>query len=275
MYSRPYESTIRFLERKFAARPELVSRPTSRRSGPAGTSARRPRTSPSATRSSRPRCRRAPTATSPATRRCRWASWPPGCAPGCRSSSARTRSPRPRTSCTSCQQAQAVRHHHDAGRGRDRRGRRRARRLVRRLAGHHHDLRPGCGAQERDDLPGRRARAAAGDRRRAAGRPVDRHADQDRAGRPQHGAVRAARRGAGRGGRAAVTVRLLLRGARSGPDRADLPHAGDPALRQLRRQRLRAVAAAGGRLAARPAASSSRPSPTARTARSCRTCATR
>ena len=59
--------------------------------------------------------------------------------------------------------------------------------------------RPGRRAQGRDDLAGRRAGAAAGHRRRAAGRPVDRHADQDRAGRPQHGAVRPPRRGAGRG----------------------------------------------------------------------------
>ena len=100
------------------------------------------------------------------------------------------------------EQAQALRRHHHAGRGRDRRGRRGAGRLVRRRARRHHHQRPGRRAQGRDDLPGRRAGAAAGDRRRAAGRPVDRHADQDRAGRPQHGAVRPARRGAGRGDRA-------------------------------------------------------------------------
>ena len=46
-------------------------RPTSPRSRPAGTTARPPSRSRSATRSSRPRCSRAPTATSPATRR-----WP-------------------------------------------------------------------------------------------------------------------------------------------------------------------------------------------------------
>ena len=40
-------------------------------------------------------------------------------------------------------------------------------------------------------------------------------------------------------------VGLLRRGARGGPDRADLPHAGVPALRRLPGQRLRAVAAAG------------------------------
>ena len=135
---------------------------------------------------------------------------------------------------------------------------------------------PGRGAQGRDDLARRRAGAAAGHRRRAAGRPVHRHADQDRAGRPEHGAVRPARRGAGRGDRAEVAVGLLLRRAGGGPDRADLPHAGDPALRRLRRQRLRAVAAARRRRRCPTCGSSSPPSPTARTAPpSCRTCATR
>jgi 2-oxoglutarate ferredoxin oxidoreductase subunit alpha len=49
-----------------------------------------------------------------------------------------------------------------------------------------------------------------------------------------------------------VAVRLLPRRARGGPDRADLSDAGDPALRQLRGQRLGAVAAAGGQGSAGP-----------------------
>ena len=49
-----------------------------------------------------------------------------------------------------------------------------------------------------------------------------------------------------------LAVGLLLRRDRGGPDRADLPHAGDPALRRLHRQRLRAVAAARGQRPARP-----------------------
>ena len=72
-----------------------------------------------------------------------------------------------------------------------------------------------------------------------------------------------------------LAVRLLPRRDRGGPHRADLPHAGDPALRRLRRQRLRAVAAARGRRAARPAGRVRHRARTARTASSCRTCATR
>ena len=56
---------------------------------------------------------------------------------------------------------------------------------------------PGPRAQGRDDRAGRLARAAADRGRRAARRPVDRPADQDRAGRPAAGDVRPQRRGAG------------------------------------------------------------------------------
>ena len=52
--------------------------------------------------------------------------------------------------------------------------------------------------------------------------------------------------------------------ARGGPDRGHLPHAGDPALRRLPRQRLRAVAAARPRRAARRSTRRSPPSPTTR-----------
>lgn len=48
-------------------------------------------------------------------------------------------------------------------------------------------------------------------------------------------------------------VRLLHRGPGRGPDRADVPHAGDAALRRLPRQRLRALAHPGGRRTAGPA----------------------
>ena len=252
------------------------SRPTSPRSRPAGTSARPPRTSRSATRSSRPRCRRATTATSPATRRSRWAWSPPGCAPSCRSSSARTRSRRPRdilhelskhkrfgvTTMQAEDEIAAV----GAALGASYGG----------ALGVTTTSGPGVALKGETISLAVALELPLVDHRRAAGRPVDRHADQDRAGRPQHGAVRPARRGAGRGDRAAVAVRLLLRRARGGPDRADLPHAGDPALRRLRRQRLRAVAAARRGRRCPTCGSSSPPSPTARTARrSCPTCATR
>ena len=90
-----------------------------------------------------------------------------------------------------------LRRHHLPGRGRDRRRRRRARRLLRRSARRHHHLRSGRRAEVRGDRPRRDDRAAAGRRRRPARRPVDRPADQDRAGRPAAGDVRPQRRGAG------------------------------------------------------------------------------
>ncbi len=83
------------------ARHRTSATPTSRRSRPAGTSARRPRRSRCSTRSSRRRCRPAPTATSPATWRWPTAWSPAACSRGCRSSSAPTRSRRPPTSSTS------------------------------------------------------------------------------------------------------------------------------------------------------------------------------
>ena len=177
-------------------------------------------------------------------------------------------------------QAQALRRAHVPGRGRDRRHRRRAGRVVRRGAGRHHVLRAGHRAQGRDDRAGGVAGAAADHLRHPARRPVDRPADQDRAVRPAAGDVRAQRRGAGADRRAAVARRLLRRRRRGRPDRADLPHAGVPAVRRLPRQRLRAVGGPVRRRAARPAGRRSRPSPTATAQRrhgasSCPTCATR
>ena len=70
LYGRPTESTDRLPGEAVRARCPTSATPTSRRSTPAGTSARPPRRSRSPTRSSRPRWRPAPTATSPATSRC-------------------------------------------------------------------------------------------------------------------------------------------------------------------------------------------------------------
>ncbi len=176
-------------------------------------------------------------------------------------------------------QAQALRRAHLPGRGRDRRHRRGARRGVRRRARRHHDLRPGHRAQARDDRPGGLAGAAAADRRHPARRPVDRAADQDRAGRPAAGDVRPQRRGAGADRRAALPGGLLRRRDRGGPDRADVPHAGVPALRRLPRQRLRAVADPRRRRPARPARCEFATEPERHRRRhegsSCPTCATR
>ncbi len=130
--------------------------------------------------------------------------------------------------------------------------RRRARRLVRRLAGGDQHLGPRHAAEGRDDRPGRVGRAAAGHLRHPARRPLDRPADQDRAGRPAAGDVRPQRRVAGPDRRARQPGGLLQRGHRGGPDRGQVPHPGVPALRRLPGQRLRAVAHPGHRQPARP-----------------------
>ena len=64
------------------------------------------------------------------------------------------------------------------------------------------------------------------------------------------GHVRPERRVAGPGDRGLDARRLLRRRDRGGADRAQVPHAGLPALRRVPRERLRAVAAPGRRLAA-------------------------
>ena len=68
--------------------------------------------------------------------------------------------------------------------------------------GHDRHVRPGHRPQVRGDEPGRDGRAAPGRDRRPAGRPIDGHADQDRAGRPAPGPVRPERRFADPGRRA-------------------------------------------------------------------------
>ncbi len=76
-----------------------------------------------------------------------------------------------------------------------------ARRGLRRRARRDHHVRPRHVPQGRDDRPRGLGRAAADRLRHPAGRAVDRHADQDRADRPADGPVRAERRVAGcRGG---------------------------------------------------------------------------
>ena len=139
---------------------------------------------------------RAPTATSPATSRCPAASSPARSWPGCRCSSAPTRSPRPRTSSTSCASTRASASRTfqaedeiagiGAALGASFGG----------APGGDDDVRPRHRAEVRDHRPRRDARAAAGRRRRAARRAVDGSADQDRAGRPAAGDVRPQRRGA-------------------------------------------------------------------------------
>ena len=106
------------------------------------------------------------------------------------------------------------------GRGRDRRDRRRHRRELRRRARADRQLRSGHRPQDRGDGPRRHGRAAARRHRRPARRPVDRHADQERAGRPAPGDVRAQLRLADpdrRAGDAGRLLRLRHRGVRGSP----------------------------------------------------------
>ncbi len=105
------------------------------------------------------------------------------------------------------------------------------------------------------------------DRRHPARRAVDRTADQDRGRRPQHRPVRPPRRSAAADRRQLQPGALLPRRDRSGPDRAQVPHAGDPAVRRLPRQRLRAVAAPRTSTTCPTSPCRSRPSSTPSTAR--------
>ena len=220
-----------------------------RASGPAATSARPPRPSRSATRSSR---RRMPPGTLPQHHRQPGAGAAASWRAGQRSGLPLFLGAYPITPASRhparAVQAQALRRAHVPGRGRDRR-RSAPRSAPPSAARSASPPRPGPGIALKGETIGLAVMtgAAAGDRRRPARRPVDRPADQDRAGRPAAGAVRPQRRGAGAGHRAALAGRLLRRRARGGADRADVPDAGDPAVRRLHRQRLRAVAAAGRR----------------------------
>ena len=116
------------------------------------------------------------------------------------------------------------------------------------------DVRPGARAQGRDDRARRVARAAADRRRRPARRAVDR-ACRPRPSRPtccrRCSAATARRRcRSWRRARPADCFDTALEAARIA---TDVPHAGDPALRRLPGQRLRAVADPDRRRPARPA----------------------
>ena len=100
--------------------------------------------------------------------------------------------------------------------------------------------------------------------------PSTGHADQDRGGRPDDGAVRAPRRVAAAGDRGIDAVGLLRLRHRGGAHRDHPSHAGDPAQRHVPRELVGAVEAAG-----RGVAAGHRPELRDRPARaSCRTRAT-
>ena len=116
---------------------------------------------------------------------------------------------------------QALRGAHLPGRGRDRRHRLGHRRLLRRGPRADRLVRSRHRAEERGHGPRGDGRAAARGRRRAARRPIHRHAHEDRAGRSAAGDVRPQRRGAdarGRSGHARRVLRLRHRGVAPGTE---------------------------------------------------------
>ena len=105
--------------------------------------------------------------------------------------------------------------------------------------------RPRHRAQGRRHGPGGDDRAADDHHQRAARRPVDRPADQDRAGRLVPSDVRPQRRMPDAGDRRQRPGRLLRRRPGSLADRRAVHDAGHAAHRRLHRQRLRALADSG------------------------------
>ena len=140
--------------------------------------------------------------------------------------------------------AQELRRAHVPGGGRDRGGRRGARRELRWLTRRVDVERSRHRAEAGDDRARHHARVAARDRRRPTGRPVDGHADEARAGRPARSDVRPQFRVTRPGDRRRDAERLLRRSAGSGAHRDQVPHAGVPALGRLPGERLRALALA-------------------------------
>ena len=139
---------------------------------------------------------------------------------------------------------QELRRRHVPGGGRDRRHRRRDRRLVRGRARDHDDQRARARAQERVHRARRHGGASARDRGHPARRPLDGAPDEDRAGRPPAGPVRAPLRGTVHRDGRAVPLRLLRVRLRGEPPHDPAHDAGDPPLRRVHRQRSRAVEAA-------------------------------
>ena len=174
MYHRPTEGTIRFLERQFRRKPEIAAANIAAfRAGynygettEAFAVSYEIKPAPMAP-GTLPQHLRQPGARATA-------SSPPGSAPGCRSSSAPTRSPRRRTSCTSCPSTSPSASAPSRPRTRSPASARRSGASFGGALGRHDDVRPGHLAEVRGHRPGGHDRAAAGHRRRAARRPVHR-----------------------------------------------------------------------------------------------------
>jgi 2-oxoglutarate/2-oxoacid ferredoxin oxidoreductase subunit alpha len=239
MYTRPVEPTLDWIDEKFAKNPQV--RDANRAAFKAGHAfGETAELFDHPTRSSRPRCRRAPTPTSPATPRWRGAWWPPASSPSCRCSSAATRSPRRPTSSTSCRSTRTSACA-PPGRGRDRRHRRRASAPPSAATWGHHHQRPGRGAQGETmglavslELP-----LVIIDIQRAVRPPAcpprPRQADLLMAMYGRHGESPLPIV-------AAYSPRTASTPPSRRPHRPEVPHAGDPAVRRLPRQRRRAVA---------------------------------
>ncbi len=101
---------------------------------------------------------------------------------------------------------------------------------------------PGMCLKAGDHRTGRVGRAATHHLRHPAGRAVDWHADQDGAGGPAAGALRPERRVPGRHRRARDAGRLLRYRAGGGTHCGEIPDASDHPVRRVSRQRLGAVA---------------------------------
>ena len=102
MYTRPVDPTIEWIDQQFADAAAWCATPTSPRSRPGCTSARPPSCSSTLPDPAGQAASPASTATSPATSRSRTGSSPARSRRACRSSTRRTRSRRRPTSCTSC-----------------------------------------------------------------------------------------------------------------------------------------------------------------------------
>ena len=130
--------------------------------------------------------------------------------------------------------------------------------------GHDRLVRPGHRAQDRGDGPRGHGRAAARRHRRPARRPVDGHADQERAGGPAPDHVRA-QLGFAHPDRGALDAgRLLRHGHRGLAHRAQVHDPGRLPVRRLPRHRLGAVEDPGPRRRCRTSGSTTRSGATAR-----------
>ena len=244
MYTRPVEPDARVDPAPLRAKPAGARRQHGRLQGRPRLRRDRRAVRPPLRGASRRRCRPAPTPTSPATPRWRGASSPPASCRACRCSSARTRSRRRPTSSTSCPSTRTS----ACARCRPRtRSPASAPRSAPPSAGTSASPPPAARAWRSRPRPwawrsASSCRCSIIDIQR--GGPSTGLPTKTEAADLLHGDVRPPRRGAAADRRRPQPGALLRGGHRGGPHRPQVPHAGDPAVRRLPGQRLRAVAAA-------------------------------